>query len=708
MLFLVASHALCALLYLGVAGLLWHHSEHRLPSVALILACAVTGLWGVARATASVWPLMEAPAVALQSVYAPIWVGFLLVAHRTGLPASQRGRAHWLGLGLVGVLSVVLLISAVTQSMGDGPLRLPVSWGRLALMLSGLVVTEALLRQSRADGRWRISYLCVGVGAVLAYDLFITSEALVMGRIDSTLVASQSMVSVIALPLIAVGAARNPLWSAELNVARSAIFRVGTLYAMSVYLLLLGLAGAAVRSYGGEWGGYAQAALLFSALLALVVAWSSEQFRARLQRGVARSIFTHRHDYREQWFRFTEALSSPTGGGNLQERTLRAIAQVVDSPGGALWLRTGDVFVHVAGRKPREADDEMPSDAPFARWLSRIEDRTVEIRSERFREQQRDIEPLPDWLSAWSDAWLVVPLIHFDDVLGFVVLRQAVARSEIDVEDEELLRAVAHHASSALSSEQTTLRLEEVRHFEAISRGTAYIAHDLRNLTNELSLTLANVRRHLQNPEFQRDLITSMEESVHGMQRLLDKLKEMPDDHANDRVVDVVGTIRGALRIYKGARPLIQLDIATEEAIHVACDVDRLLALSGHLIRNAIEAVGPDGRVDVRISREDGRALIEVEDNGPGMAPELVRMRLHHPFHSTKRKGFGLGLYECRDLARTLGGGLRIESEVGSGTLVRVWLPLVDDAGAAPNGGDTHAAESGAEGDFTAREEPIR
>ena len=112
-------------------------------------------------------------------------------------------------------------------------------------------------------------------------------------------------------------------------------------------------------------------------------------------------------------------------------------------------------------------------------------------------------------------------------------------------------------------------------------------------------------------------------------------------------------------------------------------------------------------RVDVRISREDGRALLEVEDNGPGMAPELVRMRLHHPFNSTKRKGFGLGLYECRDLARTLGGGLTIESEVGAGTLARVWLPLVDADGSVSQGSDARASASESEDDSTAHEERI-
>jgi signal transduction histidine kinase len=58
------------------------------------------------------------------------------------------------------------------------------------------------------------------------------------------------------------------------------------------------------------------------------------------------------------------------------------------------------------------------------------------------------------------------------------------------------------------------------------------------------------------------------------------------------------------------------------------------------------------------------------------MTPEFLRERLLHPFRSSKRKGFGLGLYECRQLARALGGALAIDSRPGSGTVARLWLPL--------------------------------
>jgi signal transduction histidine kinase len=111
----------------------------------------------------------------------------------------------------------------------------------------------------------------------------------------------------------------------------------------------------------------------------------------------------------------------------------------------------------------------------------------------------------------------------------------------------------------------------------------------------------------------------------------------------------------------------------------VACDPDQLASMTGHLVQNAIEAAGPEGRVAVRLRRDGDASVLEVEDDGPGMTPEFVRERLHHPFRSSKRTGFGLGLYECRELAREAGGDLAIESAPGRGTVARLRLPLATD-----------------------------
>ena len=77
-------------------------------------------------------------------------------------------------------------------------------------------------------------------------------------------------------------------------------------------------------------------------------------------------------------------------------------------------------------------------------------------------------------------------------------------------------------------------------------------------------------------------------------------------------------------------------------------------------------------------SLSKGMAVLEIRDDGPGMSPEFLSERLHHPFQSTKKTGYGIGLFQCRMLAEQLGGILEIESEPGCGTTARLSLPLLE------------------------------
>ena len=104
-------------------------------------------------------------------------------------------------------------------------------------------------------------------------------------------------------------------------------------------------------------------------------------------------------------------------------------------------------------------------------------------------------------------------------------------------------------------------------------------------------------------------------------------------------------------------------------------DIDQLVEFIEQL-QNAVDAAGPEGHVAVRLCRDGEVAVFEVEDDGPGMSQEMIRERLSHPFRSTKTGGFGLGLFECRELARELGGELTIDSAPGRGTVARLRLPL--------------------------------
>jgi putative PEP-CTERM system histidine kinase len=684
----LASHLLCAAAYLVLALLLGLHSRRRLPVLGLVAACATTGLWSLVVALDAGFAVGLGAIVGVLDILRSLaWVTFLAVAFRAGLPEDHPAPAlRWGGLAaaLLGVflLAHTLIAGAPQPTEAGDAFLVPDLYARLLLATGGLVLAEALARQARSEGHWRIRYLCLGVGAILGYELFVWSEALVFQRVHPALAATRGAVSVVAVPLIAVAAARNPIWSTELNVSRRAAFHTVTLIVVGVYMLALAGVGAALRASSGQWGPMLQATLVFAGLLLLALIGFSPSARSLLKLRLSGYFFTHRHDYREQWQRFAEALSASASGESLAARALRALAEVVGSRHGALWMRESDVFaVKAKLGMPRVAD--APAEGKFAEWLDENRDRVVDVGNSVTRQDHR----LPDWLREWQDAWVVVPLVQ-RHVVGFVVLTRSRVLGALGSEEEELLRTAAFHAASYLVADQTTRRLEEARRFEELSRGMAFIAHDLRNVANELTLTLSNARSHIQNPEFQRDLILSMEDSVAAMQRLLDKLARgqgaSPVAAEGGEPTDFAQLLRDALKRRKSDATELSLDLEGQDPLPIACDPDRLVSISGHLIQNAIEAAGPEGHVTVRLRREGEASVFEVEDDGPGMSPAFLRERLLHPFRSSKRGGFGLGLFECRQIAQELGGQLSIDTEPGRGTVARVRLPLAKDAPPPP------------------------
>jgi signal transduction histidine kinase len=79
----------------------------------------------------------------------------------------------------------------------------------------------------------------------------------------------------------------------------------------------------------------------------------------------------------------------------------------------------------------------------------------------------------------------------------------------------------------------------------------------------------------------------------------------------------------------------------------------------------------------VEVDTRRDSVIVEVGDDGPGMSADFIHERLFAPFHSNKHGGFGVGVYQCREFARERGGDLDVISSPGSGTTMRLRLPVV-------------------------------
>jgi signal transduction histidine kinase len=113
-----------------------------------------------------------------------------------------------------------------------------------------------------------------------------------------------------------------------------------------------------------------------------------------------------------------------------------------------------------------------------------------------------------------------------NDMIGFVVLASARANIDVNWEVNDLLKTAGRQAASFLSQMQATEALLEVRKFDAFNRMSAFVVHDLKNIVTQLSLMLKNAKRLHANPEFQQDMLMTVENSLDRMRQLMLQLRE--------------------------------------------------------------------------------------------------------------------------------------------------------------------------------------
>jgi putative PEP-CTERM system histidine kinase len=283
---------------------------------------------------------------------------------------------------------------------------------------------------------------------------------------------------------------------------------------------------------------------------------------------------------------------------------------------------------------------------------------------------------LPAWLDQLHDAWLITPLLYGDELIGFVILEAPRVKTEVNWEVRDLLKTAGRQAASYLAMKRTTEALLEARKFDAFNRMSAFVVHDLKNLVAQMQLMLRNAEKHHANPEFQRDMMETVENVVERMNKLMHQLRSGETPPENPRPLDLGALVRRVQATRAAGQKGLKLDAAA--GVVALGHEDRLERVIGHLIQNGFDAAGENARVDVRVFRDADRAVVEVADNGAGMSAEFVRDRLFKPFQTTKKTGMGIGAYESQQYVVSIGGRIDVQSEVSAGTRVRVILPAVE------------------------------
>jgi putative PEP-CTERM system histidine kinase len=654
--------------------------------LSLLIAAAVTVAWALVEIA---FVLEQAPALhslgaAVDVLRIGAWYAFLLLLTerpRPGTEGVETARTTWMVpfaavLAVSGVLAQVAAALRVS-ALGD-PNRLAL-FTSLAMTIFGLMLVERLFRSLPEEARWNIKPMCLGLAGAFAFDLYLFAEALLFNRLDSDVWSVRGFVQALVVPLLAVSSVRNRDWTLGISLSRRMVLHSTALMAAGIYLMFMAAAGYYVRYFGGTWGRALQVALVFAALLALGAMALSGSIRAKLRVIVSKHFFSYRYDYRDEWLRFTHALSARGSQSELGQDVVKGLADMLESPAGSLWMResAGRHYAQSA-RWNMPADSAIePADSGFVRFL--IETGWV-VNLEEYRMspvRYRGLE-LPQWLSELPNAWLIIPLANGSELIGFVILATARTRVDVNWEVNDLLKTAARQAATFLGQMQATEALLEARKFDAFNRMSAFVIHDLKNIVAQLSLMVKNAERHRGNPEFQKDMLMTVEHSVERMKQLMLQLREGTTPVDAPHGVDLAAVIDRIQRAKASQQPIPEIRL--EEKVAARGHEDRLERVIGHLVQNAIDATGENGRVWIRLANQDGLAMVEVGDTGEGMTAEFVRERLFKPFQTTKATGMGIGAYESLQYVQELGGRVQVESAPNAGTRVRLLLPRFETA----------------------------
>jgi two-component system NtrC family sensor kinase len=221
---------------------------------------------------------------------------------------------------------------------------------------------------------------------------------------------------------------------------------------------------------------------------------------------------------------------------------------------------------------------------------------------------------------------------------------------------------------------------------------SAGLAHEINNPLAIISAEQTNLEDGLENLGIPGDSLAALRKSVHRCKRQVDRCGKITakmlqfgrntDTAVRPTETEPILRETGALLERHARANNATLQMELEPGIPPArLDPNELEQVLANLVNNAVDALGTGGIIRISARRDGGDLLLEVRDNGSGIAPDNLE-RVFHPFFTTKPvgKGTGLGLPVVHGIVRGWGGTIQIASQVGVGTTVSIRVPLVTES----------------------------
>jgi hypothetical protein len=549
-------------------------------------------------------------------------------------------------------------------------------WYYIGIMISlifSLASVEVTLGATHGIARSRMKFEAIGIMGLLAVLIFYYTQGLLYRSINMNLIPIRSSVFIISALLIGYSRAFRG-GGTSVSISRHILYRSITMLAIGVYLIVLGLAGEGMRYFGVAFGRDLTAILVFAGAILLLTMLLSERVRRRAKVYINKHFYAgNKHDYREEWIKLTGRFSLCAALSDVQDAILTVFTETFGVSGASLYLESREYK-----RYTRVSELAMP--------MSPVEIRISEELYNYFAQRERvlnitdaEFALSASELSTFSKAgaWLVIPLISNNKVIGLAMVREQLVPETLIYDDFDLMKVLARQAAQAITNLRLSEEIIEMRAMAAVSKVSTFVIHDLKNLTTGLSLCVDNAEEYIGNPDFQKDAITTMRNTLFKMKDLMQRLKTIPEKPSLDsRVENIDQLSREVVAEFSKLRP--KSVVNTGEPVFAQVDGEEIKKVIVNLVQNALEAGNAKGTVMVDTRKKNNCACIQVSDAGSGMTEDYVKNHLFRPFRTTKETGLGIGLYQCRQIVEAHAGRIEVKSEPGKGSIFTICLPVTE------------------------------
>ena len=563
-----------------------------------------------------------------------------------------------------------------------------------------LVQLENTLRFSLGSKRREIKYVIIGVGSVLAYHIYVASQAILFSFLDISYLPVTSIVILISCIITIFAVVRNKLLDVNIFVSRYIIYNSFTVLFAGAYLLIVGIVAQGIKMAGGTYDTFWSVLFTFTAVLCLVFAVLSTGFRRRLQLFITRHFYRHKYEFRDKWMETIEKIGLNNDLFQIEESLVEMISETMAVKEVFLWIDEPAHHEYVLAKSTisKESQIRLKKDHPL---ILKIKDYSAPfyitachpefisgsqtVPGQEIPKQVRDdmdsdeLHVLISPLLMATRASLCTPLkAGQGELIGFILQGEDISGEPYKKDDFDLLKAVASHAAERIRNIHLTQELLASKEAEAFHHVSSFFIHDLKNFVSTLSLLSHNAEEHIGNPLFQQDALKTLKLIVSKMNGMVSNLtvlsRGIQINPARMNVNEVVEETLSALNGNVSGKVVKNL----EEIPLINADGGQLQKVFLNLLLNAIEASPPDEfdkKIMVHTFTKNGDVILSVADQGCGISQEFIKTDLFKPFRSSKSNGLGIGLFQCKKIIDAHSGSLEVKSEVGKGSEFRVILP---------------------------------